>query len=379
MDPVPPRAFPSLRPRLVAAVVGFWALVGLFAGLQGAVTTRLGGARLFQFWDPLKAALVWTLLTLGAIRLASRFPLRGRRWPLRLVLHLVASGMATFILNGGIRLMDQLLGTGEGFTGLAAYLTSSVRWLHINALVYWVVVGLAHGAALLREREARAVRQAELEARLTRAELRALRAQLHPHFLFNALHTVGLLWRTGRGEEAQETMERLASLLRRVTDPERGQEAPLGRELELTREYLAIEEVRFGDRLHLEERVEPEALDAWVPTLLLQPLVENAVRHGIEGRADAGLVAVEAERTRDGFLEIRVVDDGPGPPRSWSEGTGLANTRERLQRLYGDRHELELERRGPRGARIRVRIPFRAEPVVEDRIPQADPSVEEAR
>jgi LytS/YehU family sensor histidine kinase len=215
-------------------------------------------------------------------------------------------------------------------------------------------------AELRRAHEAE-LRASRLEAQLIQARLEALRAQLNPHFLFNALNTIAMLVRRQANAEALRGIVGLSQLLRQVLDRRAAPEVSLGEELALVEHFLAIEQLRYPDRLRVRIQVDPDVLEAQVPNLLLQPLVENAVRHGIGRREDAGIVEIVARRRR-GALTLQVWDDGPGLPDGWRPeadfGLGLANTRERLQRLYGRRHRFELRNDARGGVRALVRIPF---------------------
>jgi sensor histidine kinase YesM len=206
------------------------------------------------------------------------------------------------------------------------------------------------------------MRQAlELEARLTRTQLQLLKAQLQPHFLFNTLHSIAALMH--RDVPAAETMlVRLSDLLRMALDHGEQQQVSLKTELDFTRLYVSIQEVRFRDRLDVSFDVAPETLDASCPTMILQPLVENAIRHGVEQSVKIGSVTITAEKLY-GNLEITVSDDGPGlserhPDRAGLGGIGLANTRARLEKLYGDRQGLALEERDGGGLVVRLTVPF---------------------
>jgi LytS/YehU family sensor histidine kinase len=222
-----------------------------------------------------------------------------------------------------------------------------------------VLVDHAWGYSLkYRERELHA---SQLAAQLAQAELQALRMQLHPHFLFNTLHTVSALMHKDV-ELADDMLSRLGDLLRRTLDTAQAQEVPLQQELEFIQTYLEIEQARLGSRLHVRFETEPETLDVLVPNLILQPLVENAVRHGIAPRLEGGRLVVRARRESD-RLELEVEDDGPGLPADFAdrprEGLGLANTRARLAALYGPAHQFELASVPPRGLRVVLRLPFR--------------------
>ena len=223
-------------------------------------------------------------------------------------------------------------------------------------MLAWSVlyVGLKHQRALQAERE-RALRA---EALAQSSRLQALRYQLNPHFLFNALNGISTLVVSDRKNEAATMIARLADLLRGTLDRPEGDVVPLSTELELVRRYLDVEQSRLGDRLRVEMAIDGDALKARVPALLLQPLVENAVRHAVAPREEGGRIAIGAAR-HDGRLRLTVEDDGPGlSPSSRDDGVGLSNTRERLVHTYGDRHTLALERAEPSGLRVKIDLPY---------------------
>jgi signal transduction histidine kinase len=232
----------------------------------------------------------------------------------------------------------------------------------LPAVLLSFVVLDRHARALARAREAaRAERaRAELALDLAAAQVRAIEAQLHPHFLFNALDSVVALLREGQTETAVRATVLLSELLRSLLGWRGVSLVPLELELEVVRKYLALEQLRFSDRLQVDWRVEPAVLDAMVPPLLLQPLVENAVRHGIQRSARAGLVRIGGQ-ARENILELWVDDDGPGPgtgPKGNGAGLGLASAQQRVTRLFGEQASVEL-RPGPEGgASARVRLPL---------------------
>jgi LytS/YehU family sensor histidine kinase len=196
----------------------------------------------------------------------------------------------------------------------------------------------------------------ELESLLHQAQLQALRNQLNPHFLFNVLHSIAELVHTNP-KLAEQLIVRLGELLRQVLNSSTLQEVPLADELALVRGYVEIEQMRLGDRLRVQWEIDPEELQARVPSLILQPLVENAIQHGIAATGQAGVVTIRARR-HGGFLQLQVHDTGPGinqaaPARA--EGIGLSNTRARLERLYGDRQSLDLDAHA--GWLVSMRIP----------------------
>jgi two-component system LytT family sensor kinase len=207
-----------------------------------------------------------------------------------------------------------------------------------------------------RERELSA---AELEKQLAEARLQALQMQLNPHFLFNSLHSISALMHQDV-EGADGMIARLSDLLRAALESSDTQEVTLREELDLLKRYLAIEQIRFGDRLNVNIAAPPELLDAEVPNLILQPLVENAIRHGVEPRATPGRIELRAQRSNNALV-LEVSDNGPGLPSSqpMDEGVGLSNTRTRLRTLYGEAHSFELRQSPEGGLLVRLTIPFR--------------------
>jgi LytS/YehU family sensor histidine kinase len=236
----------------------------------------------------------------------------------------------------------------------------------LDILVYWSLVGVCQGITNFRRSQQRERRAAKLEARLTRSKLQALRMQINPHFLFNTLNAIStLIYVNPRA--ADEMLGDLSELLRRSLDSMEEQEIPLARELEFIHAYIGIEQKRFGDRLRMEKSVPDELMIALVPALILQPLVENAIRHGIEPQRAPGLITIEAKR--DGKnLHLVVQDNGKGLPagdanRLEGRGIGLANTQARLRELYGEYQQFSFSRGEPRGCTVEVRLPFHTEPV----------------
>ena len=205
---------------------------------------------------------------------------------------------------------------------------------------------------------------AQLQSDLARSELAALRGQLHPHFLFNSFNAVAMLVRQRRNEAAVDVISRLSGLLRRAIDRTGVQEVRLGEEIDFIRRYLEIEQVRFGERLQVEIRVEPPTLEGAVPTLILQPLVENAVKHGVARSTDPARVQITAAK-RSGRLRIEIFNDGPsetGRLATHSQGIGLGNTRARLDRLFGPDYRLELHPAEGGGMLVCLELPWRPEP-----------------
>ena len=227
-------------------------------------------------------------------------------------------------------------------------------------MTYTAIVGLSHALAYYRESQARAMNAVQLEAQLSEARLRTLQSELHPHFLFNTLHAISTLVHT-KPELADRMISRLSDLLRLTFDRSGASRVPLQEELEFLEKYLEIEQTRFQDRLTVRYEIDPETLDAEVPRLILQPLVENAIQHGVAPRSGPGVVQV-ASRRQNGRLWLEVRDDGvglnAGARARLRSGIGLANTRDRLECLYGESHRLEFSDGGP-GLAVRIEIPYR--------------------
>ncbi|MFW6079503.1 MAG: sensor histidine kinase [Gemmatimonadota bacterium] len=374
--------------RTIALLTVAWIAVGAFAGAQIHLTATMdgaGGATLaMTVLDQVLSALAWLPATLIAIGLTRRFPFRPGEWRRPLAVHAAAAVVMAWTTNALMRVLHALITPSAVLPTevWASTFQGVLQWGHIDVLVYALIAGITHAADRRREDRERELRTARLEAELTRANLRALKLQLQPHFLFNTLHTIAGLWRTGRPEAAEDTLDHLSVLLRRVLDPDVGHEVTLAEELAFTDEYLEIEKLRFGERLHVEVDVDDEALDAAVPSFVLQPLVENAVRHGL-GRGGGGRLRIGA-RVRGGDLRVEVEDDGIGLPARASSrrraraslgfgtaddedrGIGLSNTRRRLAALYGG-ERLELEPAEEGGARVVLRIPYRTENRAGDR------------
>ncbi len=231
-------------------------------------------------------------------------------------------------------------------------------------LIYWATVSICHAISNFRRSQQRERRTLELEASLAEAKLHALRMQINPHFLFNTLNAISTLVHT-KPEAADNMIGNLSELFRASLDTTAEQEIPLRRELAFLSHYLEIEQTRFEDRLTVEQHFDPAILDALVPTFILQPLVENAVRHGIEPKRSPGLIKLTGYR-QENILHLSVSDDGPGlakasgkdDKRATSHGIGLANTRARLQELYPGKFEFKLTSEAASGCLVILEIPY---------------------
>jgi len=353
----------SSRPLLRLAGIGvFWTLVGLaFASQFYLSSTMLG--RSVTWGQAIGYSLgdwyVWAVLSVPVLLLARRFPPEGAQPWRTAAIHLGAALVCALVyvvlrsLVGVVhsRLLDEPVTFAEVFQPLL------VKTYPFNLLVYGVIVTLSHAIDYYRKYHERTVHALELEKHLTEARLQALLRQLKPHFLFNTLNGIASLMHSDV-DAADRMLVRLSELLR-LTMSHPGQ--PLTRlrdEIAFIEKYLEIERIRFRDRLTADVSADAAVLDDEVPSLLLQPLVENAIRHGIEPQALAGRVAVTA-RIDDGALLLVVRDNGGGQPAGGfaREGIGLGNTRARLHELYGNRHRFELVNHPEGGLEVRIRLP----------------------
>lgn len=296
--------------------------------------------------------------------LARRSPLGPGHWWPSLPIHLVVVAVLSLCK---FLIQRTVLVQGFGIETLPLQRMLAGGFIMEN-VAFWCVVGVIHAIEFHQRVREREVLTSRLSARLSAAQLDALSARLHPHFLFNTLQAISTL--VYRDPAAADTMLRhLSNLLRRTLQRDAGHEVALTNELALLDEYLAIQQVRFGERLKVVRQVDGESGKGLVPHFVLQPLVENAIEHGIARRAGAGQIAIIARREGD-MLTVRVVDDGVGvsPDAARREGTGLGATRQRLQELYGDRAALTLEAVPTGGAEARLVLPYHELPVVAERM-----------
>src|SRR5262245_192345 len=309
----------------------------------------------------------WALATPLVIGLGERFPIRRTRWLAPLAIHLGAVVLLTALHCISIVAAEAPQDMAAAKAAWAACMTRGM--LLLDAFLY-LTVSLAGVALRLRQKHRERERDvSRLEIQLAQARVRALEAQLHPHFAFNALNTVAMLIRDRRNDLALRTLVAFSDLLRGLL----AREAPmvtLESELESVNRYLDIESMRFSDRLQVEVHADPEILGANVPSLLLQPLVENAIRHGASAREGQFHLSIHARRVMD-RLALTVEDDGPGLPHGWSieqsTGLGLRNTRERLRQIYGDEARFHLAPGAERGLRVLIEVPVRANVAAEVR------------
>ena len=362
----------SRRFRPVGLVSCIWIAPAVLNMAQHVAQNRLQGEPPPQLHDLLFGGadwLVYALLTPPIFAVVRRWPIAqplvGRRVALHLGFALVSC--AAWAISGKlIQLAIGLLIDARALEqGLAP--RDWVSWvlvtLPFGVVVYACVAGMAHAVRYFEEASEREVHVARLSEQLAGARFAALEAQVNPHFLFNTLNTIAVRARDGDAPGTVRMVEQLSELLRRTLNRHQTSEVALSEELDLVRQYLAIEQARFSDRLRPEFRVDQAVLNAAVPSFALQHLVENAIRHGIAKRTGAGLLLITAGRDGN-VLQITVEDDGAGiregatPP----EGRGLANTMARLTNLHGDRASLQITPRPGGGTMAAMRLPWREVP-----------------
>lgn len=365
VDPMP--AVPRKAIFLVATVFG------VSSAIQGALLMRIGGDTFYPAdWLllPLLNLAYWyvpALLAPVIMSVAMRYQLDRTSWWRQFAVHGTGAIIYSVVHTGTMFAMRALLHavlavpqpprsrpfwTRAGFEYLQQF-----DW---QLMTYLFLVGLAHALAYRGDSERRALESSQLETRLVEAKLQSLQRQLHPHFLFNTLNTIAGLIRTNVNA-ADAMIDQLGDLLRMALHTSGQQEIPLKQELEALRKYLDIEQTRLGSRLQVRMHIDADTLDAVVPNLLLQPLVENAVRHGIAPHSRPGTIVIEARR-QDARLVLNVVDSGYGVPPdrllALNGGVGLSNTRARLEHLYPDAHEFTFAN-GTTGFHVTVVVPFR--------------------
>src|SRR5580658_1902027 len=385
-----PEAMRGIQPWLVwAASFGAWMLVVLAASIESyewwksrGSATSLGsivGLEMSQI-------LTYAPLTPFVFALATRFPVKKENWVRGLFLHLwcsVAFSIAHITLRGLTPFAawdPKVHGFVSGVWNSEAHIFEIKRHIFENLLLsnlvdditgaYVPIVLVAQAFLYYRRLRDRELHSAKLEMQLARSHLQALKSHLRPHFLFNTMHSISALMLTDVNA-ADKMMSRLSDLLRMSFESNRIQITSLNRELEFVNGYLEIEKIRLGRRLNVVLDIAPETLDAQVPSLLLQPLVENAIRHGVSKLSSGGNIWISA-RHDEGDLYLCVKDNGPGlavgsdaPPGT---GLGLGATRERLQTLYGSAQTLEIHGGSDGGFQVCVKVPFRLEPQLFDEV-----------
>jgi len=348
-------------------IFGVWTLFALFFASMFAFQNQLSKEPL-PFWKILSWQLVsgyiWFALSPAILFLAKRFPFEEGKWKTSLPIHMV-TGVSTALVQLAL---DSFVLTKMGYPAGHVFpsYVEAYKWfllvnVHLSILIYFGVVGIWSAYNYYHKYRERELRNSQLEARLAQSRLQVLKMQLHPHFLFNTLNAISEL--VHRDPDAADRMlTDLSDLLRMSFENLEVQEISLKQELEFLRKYLEIEQMRFQDRLKVEMGIAPDTLDASVPNMILQPLVENAIKHGIGPRAEGGRIYIGAARS-NGHLLISVNDDGLGVPSgnlaNVIEGVGLSNTRKRLRHLYGDSHRFDLKSAENSGMQVSLEIPYK--------------------
>ncbi|MEW6366073.1 MAG: histidine kinase [Acidobacteriota bacterium] len=352
----------------VGLVFGLWTTIALLFTVQAIARRGLQNWPQMLFWNLVDCYIMGAFTPL-VWWIARRAHVEARSWRAIVLIHFVG---AVFYSTLCVLLYFAVAATLDLFMRLPEYVSSwlaeglptvSVMWLPWNFITYGALLSVIYAFEYQRRLRDRELVASQLQAQLAQAQLQVLKMQLQPHFLFNTLNAISALVHSNP-DAAERMIARLADLLRLTLDSSGRQEVALRDELQFLETYLDIQKMRFQDRLSVRFDIHPDTLDSPVPSLILQPIVENAVRHGIAPRAAGGHIEVRSAK-RDGVLEVEVSDNGCGlgakGARGVEEGVGLANTRARLKQLYGDAHKLELLSPSSGGTLVRLEIPQSAQ------------------
>lgn len=344
------------------AIGTLWFVVAVFFATQGPLQDVLTGGTI-DLWTSAISEIIycffWFAFTPLVLHVALVLPLSGPQRRRNLLYHVLlaflvgAFQLATYCFAAwvlGVFPWEQ-----ESYW---AFLTSFTYLFHLNVLFYIVIISIDYAVRYYITSSEREVAAAQLEALLTKSQLQNLTMQLHPHFLFNTMNTISVLMREDVNK-ANGVLIRFSQLLRQTLSMKDSPESTIDEEIGFIKEYLDIEQIRFGDRLQVHYEIDPPAGAALLPRLLLQPLVENALKHGINQQYGEGTITIRV-RKDDRMLEIAVEDtgSGAGSKETAQTGTGLANTRARLQTMYGTNHSFEFTLVKGRGCHVIIRIPF---------------------
>lgn len=357
-----------MKIRLGATEMGFWRYLAIWAAvavvfaIQGALTGGLGDGPGFGMFTYLRWSMIqwytWAALAPMVFRLAERYPVRAPFRLRGLGAQLVASVGVTFLammVGAMVSTVFEPSGFGEQLWYFLA------QHFAIGLLTYWALFAIRQAIHFHAEKARREVEASRLATELAQSRLLALKSQLQPHFLFNTLHAIITLLDEDKAS-AEDMLLRLSELLRAFLEDYDGQEISLRQELTLIELYLGIQRTRFKDRLTTRIYIAPDTLDCALPSLILQPIVENAIRHGIGQRVGSDNIEIESRREGDSLrIDVRNRNStlAAGPVDSAGHGIGLSNTRLRLKELYGDAAEVRLEMIWPEGVVCRLRMPFR--------------------
>lgn len=362
-----------LRKREMILIVGFWTFLAVLTVANRLLDPRGPGLQGGFSWSPVTLGFfenyLWAAITPGVFWLSSRFAIERSKWLRRITLFLGAGLLVALFVDVAVDLfrVHALNVPLRRAPGVSPIQSISRLWFLDDLMVYLAVLaaGFAREYFLRYQlRKGEAIRlqaqAAQLQAQLAEARLTALRMQINPHFLFNTLHAIStLVERDPRG--VRRMVARLSELLRHTLDGSSDQEVPLEEELEFLRKYLDIMQVRFQGKLEITLSADPSILRALVPNLILQPLVENAIKHGVGNLIGTGRIEVRAKKEGD-RLRLTVRDNGPGLQGTGTgpieEGVGLRNTRQRLEQLYGDEQSLSLGPADGGGVQAEIWLPF---------------------
>ena len=349
-----------------AAILAGWLFLGFVLSVEVYFNMRVNlRTDAVDYWEmampQFGRAVMWALMAPLILRLREKIPLGWGRWVGSIAFHFGMSFvvMATYYLG---RMLAYVIFFGEPMGDFWEMAQKNFYGRNIiDMAYYWAVLAFGYGAEIYQRYKNEELKAAQLEARLIETELKSLREQLRPHFLFNTMNTISVLVREGKNDEAVTLIARLSTLLRMSLDNTRVQEVTVRQEMDFLERYIDIQRVRFSDRLSVEVAIEPAAMEARIPNLLLQPLVENAILHGIAPKSGPGRVTVSG-RVAGGQLHLEVSDDGPGlgdGSKRAKEGVGLTNTRERLAKIYGSHGQLTLRSEAGRGVAVQIILPCR--------------------
>jgi two-component system, LytTR family, sensor kinase len=354
----------------IARYVGIWILIGFaFSGLvsfSSAATLppeRTVGWQLVLTWQAIIYG--WAILFPFIALFVRKFPFERRNWRRAVITHSVAAllfiGAHTILYAAFYEIIHGTFFQAENALTRIQFLFLR-NWI-LDLSTYGLILASIYANDYYRRFQEEQIKSSELKAQLANSQLQTLKMQLHPHFLFNTLNSISALIHEDP-RAADKMVARLGDFLRLTLENSGEQEVTLQKEVEFLNRYLEIESVRFEDRLTIETNIEPETLQACVPNLILQPIIENAIRHGISRQTAPGVIAVSARRAGEN-LRIEIEDNGPGLNTAIKEnkngtGIGLANTRARLAHLYGENHSLKISNAEPSGVRVTLEIPFEA-------------------
>jgi two-component system LytT family sensor kinase len=356
----------------IAIIWGIWTFIGIVFTLQSYFTSfrsdnpmKLADSAYLQFtWSYL-----WALATPLVVFAAARLPIERNNWVRSALFHLPVSIVLSCVVTAFGHILNWLYwswteGKPFSFTRMGRFVIANFSE---GMGIYLLIAITSYAFSYYRRYRQSQVRTLQLEAQLSQSQLQALKMQLHPHFLFNTLHSISALLNKDP-ESARKMITRLGDFLRLTLENSGSQEVTLEQEMEFLRCYLDIQRIRFQDRLLTRIDIAQHTLDAKVPNLILQPIVENAIRHGIAPRSSPGLIEIESKQ-RNGVLRIEVRDNGPGLPSHriseslFKQGLGLANTETRLERLYGAAHLFDLSNNPDGGLIVTLEIPFHRDAV----------------